>query len=116
MKDRGFLYELRAYLIYVKVGEKGVPYPSGRSRGRWEREEAYFIQGTGYERRSSFLPFPEWKNGSHFLLGWHRVFRSLVDPSRNSNPWLFAPELSYSEHSTTAPIVCSLGFVIINAY
>ena len=25
MKDRSFLYELRAYLIYVKVGESSVP-------------------------------------------------------------------------------------------
>ena len=27
MKDRSFLYELRAYLIYVKVGETGVVWP-----------------------------------------------------------------------------------------
>ena len=44
MKDRSFLYELRAYLIYVKVGERSFLiyaeslsciFKSGRKLWRW---------------------------------------------------------------------------------
>ena len=35
MKDRNFLYELRACLIYVKVGEKVIPYTTTKLKVRF---------------------------------------------------------------------------------